>query len=242
MIDPLAMPIFKPLWEAFPYLPGCFAAWRGMSLGEISASAYAAADGERRPSDAIVDCMAKHAARSLGNDVGEAVKRYFSRNSAVLSANLHGIDCLPEMVQAVPFFGLDRLAGGTPGAVIPVLSCGGVSLQSSAYPRGLQSSTRTPRARFPLFRSSWQDTVELNAPALAAKDVRSSAAHWRPTRAYEERGLGTVLHHLLAPDTLALKRFGEQAARVNAKLYAALFPDARPVVAYLELEEIARSC
>lgn len=115
MIDPLAMPIFKPLWEAFPYLPGCFAAWRGMSLGEISASAYAAADGERRPSDAIVDCMAKHAARSLGNDVGEAVKRYFSRNSAVLSANLHGIDCLPEMVQAVPFFGLDRLAGGTPG-------------------------------------------------------------------------------------------------------------------------------
>ena len=240
MIDPLAMPVFKPLWEAFPYLPGCFAAWRGMSLGEISASAYAAADGERRPSDAIVDCMAKHAARSLGNDVGEAVKRYFSRNSAVLSANLHGIDCLPEMVQAVPFFGLDRLAGGTPGAVIPVLSCGGVSLQSSAYPRGLQSFHADAPARFPLFRSSWQDTVELNAPALAAKDVRSSAAHWRPTRAYEERGLGTVLHHLLDPDTLALKRFGEQAARVNAKLYAALFPDARPVVAYLELEEIAR--
>ena len=28
MIDPLAMPVFKPLWEAFPYLPGCFAAWR----------------------------------------------------------------------------------------------------------------------------------------------------------------------------------------------------------------------
>ena len=163
MIDPLAMPIFKPLWEAFPYLPGCFAAWRGMSLGEISASAYAAADGERRPSDAIVDCMAKHAARSLGNDVGEAVKRYFSRNSAVLSANLHGIDCLPEMVQAVPFFGLDRLAGGTPGAVIPVLSCGGVSLQSSAYPRGLQSFHADAPARFPLFRSSWQDTVELNA-------------------------------------------------------------------------------
>ena len=197
MIDPLAMPVFKPLWEAFPYLPGCFAAWRGMSLGEISASAYAAADGERRPSDAIVDCMAKHAARSLGNDVGEAVKRYFSRNSAVLSANLHGIDCLPEMVQAVPFFGLDRLAGGTPGAVIPVLSCGGVSLQSSAYPRGLQSFHADAPARFPLFRSSWQDTVELNAPALAAKDVRSSAAHWRPTRAYEERGLGTVLHRAL---------------------------------------------
>lgn len=143
MIDPLAMPIFKPLWEAFPYLPGCFAAWRGMSLGEISASAYAAADGERRPSDAIVDCMAKHAARSLGNDVGEAVKRYFSRNSAVLSANLHGIDCLPEMVQAVWFFGLNRLAGGTPGAVIPravlrrrVPAKFGIPARAAILPRG----------------------------------------------------------------------------------------------------------
>ena len=124
MIDPLAMPVFKPLWEAFPYLPGCFAAWRGMSLGEISASAYATADGERRPSDAIVDCMAKHAARSLGNDVGEAVKRYFSRNSAVLSANLHGIDCLPEMVQAVSFFGLNRLAG-VRGCWSPCVASGG---------------------------------------------------------------------------------------------------------------------
>ena len=168
MIDPLAMPIFKPLWEAFPYLPGCFASWRGMSLGEISASAYATADGERLPSGAIVGCMAKHTARSLGNDVGDAVKRYFSRNSAVLSANLHGIDCLPEMVQAVPFFGLDRLANGEPGAVIPVLSCGGVSLQSSAYPRGLQSFHADAPARFTLFRSSWQDTVELNSPDLTA--------------------------------------------------------------------------
>ena len=50
MIDPLAMPIFKPLWEALSLSSGCFAAWRGMSLGEISASAYAAAWG-RRPSD-----------------------------------------------------------------------------------------------------------------------------------------------------------------------------------------------
>lgn len=33
---------------------------------------------------------------------------------------------------------------------------------------------------------------------------------------------------------------GNRPRRVNAKLYAALFPDARPVVAYLELEEIAR--
>lgn len=240
MIDPLAMPIFGPLWEAFPYLPGCFAAWRGMTLGEIAASAYATVDGERRPSSAAVACMSKHAVRNIGNEVGTAIEQYFSRNSAVLSANLHGIDCLPEMAQAVPFFGLSRMARDLPGAVIPVLSCGGVSLQSAAYPRGLQSFHAATPARFPLFRSAWQDTVELNAPALTESDVLSASAHWKPTRAYEERGLATVLRHLLAPDVLALKRFGEQASRVNAKLFAALFPDARPVVAYLELEEIAR--
>ncbi|WP_308775973.1 ATP-binding protein [uncultured Bilophila sp.] len=240
MIDPLAMPIFKPLWEAFPYLPDCFAAWRGMTLGEIAASAYAAADGGRRPSSVAVSCMAKHAARSIGEEAGAAIGRYFSRNNAVLSANLHGIDCLPEMAQAVAFFGLDRMAYGPPGTVIPVLSCGGVSLQSSAYPRGLQSFHAGAPARFPLFRSAWQDTVELNAPALAEGDVRSIAAHWKLTRAYEERGIAAVLRHLLAPGALALGRFGEQASRVNAGLFAALFPDARPVAAYLELEEIAR--
>lgn len=240
MIDPLAMPIFKPLWEAFPYLPDCFSAWCGMTLGEIAASAYATAGGERRPSSAAVACMAKHAARNIDNEMDTAIERYFSQNSAVLSANLHGIDCLPEMAQAVPFFGLDRMVCGPPGTVIPVLSCGGVSLQSAAYPRGLQSFHAETPARFPLFRSAWQDTVELNAPALTENDVRSVSAHWKPTLTYEKHGLATVLRHLLAPDALALERFGEQASRINAKLFAALFPDARPVVAYLELEEIAR--
>ena len=145
MIDPLAMPVFKPLWEAFPYLPGCFAAWRGMSLGEISASAYATADGERLPSGAIVGCMAKHAARSLGNDVGDAVKRYFSRNNAVLSANLHGIDCLPEMVQAVPFFGLDRLANGGRGPSSPCCPAAAFPYRVRHTRAGCNPSTRTPR-------------------------------------------------------------------------------------------------
>ena len=37
-------PLFKPLWDAFPYLPACFSRWEGMTLGDIAASTYGTAD------------------------------------------------------------------------------------------------------------------------------------------------------------------------------------------------------
>lgn len=235
-------PLFKPLWDAFPYLPACFSRWKGMTLGEIAASTYGTADrpGRMDASAEAIDCMAALATRSLGPEAGAALRTYFSRSNAVLSANLHGIDCLPEMVQAVHFFGLDRLASGERGTVIPVLSCGGVSLQSSAYPRGMLAFPEGQPVRFPLFRSAWQNTVELNAPALTERDVHAVRPLWHVSHPYIRQGLDAVARHVLDPEALALERFGEQASRVNARLCAERFPDSRPLVVYLELEEVAR--
>lgn len=236
------MPLFKPLWEAFPYLSACFSRWEGMTLGEIAASTYgpAARPGNMEASAEAIDCMASLAAQSVGPEAGAALRAYFSRSNAVLSANLHGIDCLPEMTQAVHFFGLDRLASGEPGTVIPVLSCGGVSLQSSAYPRGMLAFPEGQPVRFPLFRSAWQDTVELNAPALTERDVHAVRPLWHIEHPYVRQGLDAAVRHILAPETLSLTRFGEQATRVNARLCAERFPDSRPLAVYLELEEVAR--
>ena len=236
-------PLFKPLWDAFPYLPACFSRWEGMTLGDIAASTYGTADrpGRMAASAEAIDCMAALTARSLGPEAEAALRTSFSRSNAVLSANLHGIDCLPEMVQAVHFFGLDRLASGERGTVIPVLSCGGISLQSSAYPRGMLAFPEGQPIRFPLFRSAWQDTVELNAPALTERDVRAIRPLWHVSHPYIRQGLDTVVRHMLTPETLALERFGEQATGVNARLCAERFSDSRPVVVYLELEEVARA-
>ena len=182
-------PLFKPLWDAFPYLPACFSRWEGMTLGDIAASTYGTADrpGRMAASAEAIDCMAALTVRSLGPEAEAALRTSFSRSNAVLSANLHGIDCLPEMVQAVHFFGLDRLASGERGTVIPVLSCGGISLQSSAYPRGMLAFPEGQPIRFPLFRSAWQDTVELNAPALTERDVRAIRPLWHVSHPYIQK-------------------------------------------------------
>lgn len=241
MNEALLKPLFEAVREAFPALPGCLAAWEGLTLGEA-----AAFDAPGTASPAAIRCMGRLAARSLGEATGRALERRLARTPAVLSANLHGIDCLPEMVQAVHFFGLRELlrpCGPEERRVIPVLSCGGVALQSEAYPRGLLlfRGEGAP-LRLPLFPSVMQDTIVLKAPALTEQDELAMLRRWGPSLSEaERRAVDRVLRHALAPETLALSRFGEQAARINALLGAERFPDIPRVdVVYLELEEAAK--
>ena len=65
--------------------------------GEISGLAYATADGNVGLPTPSWTAWRNIARRSLGNDVGEAVKRYFSRTAPSCRRIWHGIDCLPEM-------------------------------------------------------------------------------------------------------------------------------------------------
>lgn len=233
---------FSPLWQTFPYLPDCFAPWQERTLGEIAASSYnnTALNTTGSASSAVIDCMAAQTSKILGAAQGKALAQSLKANNAVLSANLHAIDCLPEMVQAVHSFALDRLALGQQATVIPVLSCGGVSLQSQAYPRGLQSFRGGQAVRFPLFGSAAQNKVVLNMPALTSQDMLSSTAHWQKTLPYEQKALAAVLDYLLSPQVLAQERFSDQITKANAWLCQQRFPDLQPLVVYLELEEIAR--
>ncbi|MDD2966349.1 MAG: ATP-binding protein [Desulfovibrionaceae bacterium] len=240
--EQMPLSVFAPLWKAFPYLQGCFSPWQGHSLGDIAASSYgtAANKTQRTASQAVIDCMTAHTSTVLGTKAAAALGQSLHINNAVLSANLHALDCLPEMAQAIHAFALDRLALGQAGTVIPVLSCGGVSLQSQAYPRGLQSFRGDKPMRFPLFGSAWQNKVELNTPALTAQNLHDCAARWGATLPYEQRALEALLAQLLEPDSLKQTRFGDQITRANAWLCRQRFPDTQPLVVYLELEEIAR--
>lgn len=241
MNEALPKPLFEAVRKAFPALPGCLAAWEGLTVGEA-----AAFDAPGAASPAVIRCMGRLAARSLGEATGRALERRLARTPAVLSANLHGIDCLPEMVQAVHFFGLRELlrpCGPGERRVIPVLSCGGVALQSEAYPRGLLLFRgKGAPLRLPLFPAAMQDTVVLKAPALTREGVLAMRHKWEASLSAPEcRAVDRVLRHALAPETLALSRFGEQAARINALAGAERFPDIPGVdVVYLELEETAK--
>lgn len=241
MNDALRERLFETVRETFPALPGCLAAWDGLTVGEA-----AAFQAPSTASKAAIKCLGRLAARSLGEATGRALERRLARTSAVLSANLHGIDCLPEMVQAVHFFGLNELlrpCEAPERRIVPVLSCGGVALQSEAYPRGLLLFRgKGAPLRLPLFSAALQDTVALRAPALTEEGVRAMRRKWEPSLSDAEReAVDRVLGHALAPETLALSRFGEQATRINALAAAERFPDIPRVdVVYLELEEASK--
>lgn len=138
MIDPLAMPVFKP-WEAFLF-PAVLA-WRGMSLVK-----YPLRPTRRRTgTSAFRRHRGQHGetrGTSLGNDVGEAVKRYFpgtapSRRRICTASTA----CLMKWCRQCRSSALTVWPAHR-GHVIPVLSCGGVSCKF-----GIPAAAILPRGR-----------------------------------------------------------------------------------------------
>ncbi len=105
----LHTPDLAPLWRLFPGLRAILETWEGRTLGDV-------AQGFRQPgavpSAAALDAMHDLVAPVHGEDVARALRRRLHLSPSVLAANHHGIECFPELVQAIHFFGLPDLLSG----------------------------------------------------------------------------------------------------------------------------------
>lgn len=108
----LHTPDLAPLWRLFPGLRAILETWEGRTLGDV-------AQGFRQPgavpSGAALDAMHDLVAPVHGEDVARALRRRLHLSPSVLAANHHGIECFPELVQAIHFFGLPDLLDGLDG-------------------------------------------------------------------------------------------------------------------------------
>ncbi|WCB48308.1 hypothetical protein [Nitratidesulfovibrio vulgaris] len=108
----LHTPDLAPLWRLFPGLRAILETWEGRTLGDV-------AQGFRQPgavpSAAALDAMHDLVAPVHGEDVARALRRRLHLSPSVLAANHHGIECFPELVQAIHFFGLPDLLDGLGG-------------------------------------------------------------------------------------------------------------------------------
>jgi hypothetical protein len=108
----LHTPDLAPLWRLFPGLRAILETWEGRTLGDV-------AQGFRQPgavpSEAALDAMHDLVAPVHGEDVARALRRRLHLSPSVLAANHHGIECFPELVQAIHFFGLPDLLDGLGG-------------------------------------------------------------------------------------------------------------------------------
>lgn len=253
MDDLLTMPLLAPLWARLPHLPPLLRQWGDAPLGSIAAGFTDASPGQPA-SDALLEAARSMTAPTLGDQTAEALARRLAASPSVLSANYHGVECFPEMVQAIHFFALSDLLSDTartpgPGPIVPVLSCSSVSLQSQTYPRGLmlsrQDESDSGHVHLPFFPSSLQDVMASRAPALTEAQLRAMRALWLrkgrpPLLPWERAAVDAIMDgHVLSPDVLSLPAFGAQVTRVNASLCAQRYGLGRDVrVVYLEMEAL----
>lgn len=131
----LHTPDLAPLWRLFPGLRAILETWEGRTLGDV-------AQGFRQsgavPSAAALDAMHDLVAPVHGEDVARALRRRLHLSPSVLAANHHGIECFPELVQAIHFFGLIDLLGGPDALGGPPPSGSPAGRHDLTRPQGLK--------------------------------------------------------------------------------------------------------
>ena len=256
MNELISLPLLAPLWSRLPHLPPLLRQWGDAPLGHIAAGFAknpSGQAGQQTVSSALLAAARSITAPVLGDAAAGALAHRLSANSSILAANYHGVECFPEMVQAIHFFALGDLVSepleADFGPVIPVLSCSSVSLQSQTYPRGLMLSRRDAEGiahvHLPFFSSALQDVMASRSPALTMKQLRAMRALWLhkgrpPLLRWEREAVDAIMDgHVLRPDVLDQPTFGAQVTRVNASLCAERYSQTRHAnVIYLEMEAL----
>ncbi|SFJ23638.1 hypothetical protein SAMN04488082_10276 [Desulfomicrobium apsheronum] len=256
MNELISLPLLAPLWARLPHLPPLLRQWGDAPLGRIAAGFTdnpPGQAGQQTVSSALLAAARSMTAPVLGDAAAGALAHRLSANSSILAANYHGVECFPEMVQAIHFFALGDLVSepleADFGPVVPVLSCSSVSLQSQTYPRGLMLSRRDAEGiahvHLPFFSSALQDVMASRSPALTMKQLRTMRALWLhkgrpPLLRWEREAVDAIMDgHVLRPDVLDQPTFGAQVTRVNASLCTERYSQARHVqVIYLEMEAL----
>lgn len=256
MLDTLLThPLATRLWPLFPHLPDLLCQWENRPLRDI-ATAFAVTGKASAAARRVLTDMTRTA---LGPETAHALDFRLRHCPAVLSANYHGIECFPEMVQAIHFFALNDLtsppvrnpAVQVTQRVVPILSCSSVSLQSATYPRGLMLSRRNPRTmvpvHLPLFPSAHQNVMISQAPPLTAR-TKNLMERWWTNSAHElepwerEAVMSIAEAHLLRPCVLDLPSFSAQVTRINESLCRKRYPEADHVrIVYLDMEGAVRT-
>ena len=248
--------VYEPLFKMLPYLQKYLQNWQGKTLYEISQSFVA------KTETSISDVASQTIFDMVNPVLGEAVAKKTTQDlqyaSRILATHHLGIDCLPEQVQAIHFFGLQHILksfsleqqSSTPTnalQVMPVLACSSIPLQSYSYPRGLMPARALPNGQkihAPLFPSSMQNTLVYNAPVFQRDIVERMSQKWDASlfTPREWNAMQSIVHECILSDIcLNLPDLSSQVMYINHAIFKKIYPDNHHLhVVYLNLEKIAK--
>ena len=208
----------------------------------------------------FIQVCAELAGQLMGPDTASRMAAQLQAAPVILTANHLGVDCHPLFIQGNLLFGLasgfDRNLAPIPGAVVPILSFGTVSLGNQVFSRGLLLSRQITNARstkkqvrLNIFPSDMRRTMVSAAPAFSPAMVRSGlgeADRLHRAGVIKDREREVLLELLeseyLAPDVLELARYADQASLINSRIWRRLFAEdlrtEAPPLVPLEMEQV----
>lgn len=184
----------------------------------------------------------------------EASKYFLTENCLIPTGLHHGADFDAEQIQGNLIYYRYLQRRGWNCAVVPMLSCGGVDLSTSTYPRGIRCySTVVPRSdtdlevfRMPLFDNTYSNMVVFDTPPftreMAEKMLEKSRS--KETRAFLSEPMREAIERviketLLDEQVLAQETYAGQASLINRKIGRELIrAKDHPEFLYIQMEDV----
>ncbi|MDR2442948.1 MAG: hypothetical protein LBE31_05450 [Deltaproteobacteria bacterium] len=213
----------------------------------------------RQPADTILSAFRRVSA-STGTkpEIIEAAVKSLSNGHPVLSANHHGFETHPEMVQGTMIFGLSSLLKGLEkdGLTSPlvVLASSNVPLNNPTAPGGLLIGRRVAQGRRPqlrLFSRSMDHVLTSRAPVLTKKSITAALERLKNlplwTESEKKMAFDFVENYLLSQYFLDSPNFLTQASKLAALVWRDRFDSPSnlmaniPPLIHIDLEALVAS-
>lgn len=210
-------------------------------VGEYLARAYRAAALPSPRRTAVIEAVARQAARLLGDSVGEAVRRELAERPVAATADHHG------PLSHYYFLHSHCLAA----AAAPerychvVMATSNVSLGNSSYPRGFVGHSLRRGApqvvRLPILKAAVRQRPVYRHPPFGEGEL----VRLERNPAWDDLPKGDVVRSqvldlLRQGDLLEAQTYSDQMTVLNRSLWRAIWPEG-PALVYLDLEEVVVS-
>jgi hypothetical protein len=227
------------IWRSKPELQKLLETHGPKSVLDYFSSTTASAYSGSERDEEFISVFRKETERILGREVAERAVDALKKQWMVSTADHHGPLCHP-------FFLYSNLAQSIVNrqkgiSAVAVLSCGGISLNNSSFPRGLFAHDVSGAERRLHFASlKHRHHPVFGFPAYTAKDIGSAREE---INAQFEEGSSKALHEILSSsfgseEALRFKLYADQCSWGNHALWKKVPGEEETDMVYLQQETI----
>lgn len=174
----------------------------------------------------------------LGQEIASNAKKTLEENFFVGTADHHGILCHPFFLNSALARSSQDVRGKNKSTII--LSCGGVSLSNSSFPRGVFfHNEKLEEIRIPFVSLKHRRRPVYGLPAISKENIEKAFNKTiSKTDGLLERKLEQLKERFLSAKIFEVETYSEQCTIINEILWRETFGGTRGDLVYLEMEKV----